>query len=122
MLMDRIGRYLSEREVGPRVIEGGLDYLISRWSRTAAKVATRSGEWVWEEWLNDLDTRQIIQDLFDRFPEAREVSGEVGEADGLFLSTSRVIDYCQWGDRNPSEQRRIGIENGRWIRSGSYLD
>jgi hypothetical protein len=100
MFMDRIRRYLSERKAGPQVIEGGLDHLVSRWSRTGAKVPARSGEWTWEEWLSDLGTRQIIQDLFDRFPEARETSGEVAEADGLFFSTSRVSDSCQWGDRD----------------------
>jgi hypothetical protein len=66
---DPVRRYLTERRVARHVVEGGLDYLVERWTRVATW--TEAGaEWYWEEWVNELDGREILQGVLDDVPEA----------------------------------------------------
>jgi hypothetical protein len=96
--MDAIRRHLERREVGPHVIEGGLDYLVSGWERLASQVEGGSERWMWEEWLNDLDGREIIQDLLDHVPESRKALAAVERADERFAASTIPTDECVWGD------------------------
>jgi hypothetical protein len=82
------------------VIEGGLSYLVTRWERLASEVDAVKRQWLWEEWLNDLDVREIIQDLFDNVPESRIALDVVERADKRFASATIPTDECQWGDYN----------------------
>ncbi len=73
-MLCRSGRHprthLSRRRVGEHVIDGGLDYLVRGWTQTAAAVEGRHEIWMSEEWLHDLDGREIIQDLLDNVTES----------------------------------------------------
>jgi hypothetical protein len=62
------------------VIEGGLDYLVGRWQKIAEQVEGREERWLWEEWVNDLDVREILQDVFDKVPEAQVALPLIEEA------------------------------------------
>ena len=96
--MDTIRRHLEQREVDSLVIEGGLDDLVSGWKRLASQVEGGSERWMWEEWLNDLDGREIIQDLLDHVPESRTALGAVERADERFAASTIATDQCVWGD------------------------
>lgn len=98
--MDAIRRHLEQREVGPHVVEGGLDYLVSSWERLASQVEAGNEQWVWEEWVNDLDGREIIQDLLDNVPESQAALEAVVLADKRFTASTIRTDECQWGDHN----------------------
>lgn len=78
------------------MIEGGLDYLVSSWERTASAVAAGDEAWAWEEWVNDLDTRQILQDVLDHVPESAVALEAVERADTKFAASTRTTNECQW--------------------------
>ena len=102
--MDAIRTHLAEREAGSHVIDGGLDYLVRRWSRTASDVEARRETWVWEQWVNDLDTRELLQDLLDHVPDARSALRQIEEADARFLSAAIRTDECEWGEENAARR------------------
>lgn len=56
--------------------------------------------WYWEEWVNDLDTREILQDLFDHVPESRAGLAAVEAADKRFTASTTITDECEWGADN----------------------
>ena len=97
--MDPIRHHLEQREVGPHVVEGGLDYLVSGWNDTASRAAA-GNQWVWEEWVNDLDGREILQDLLDNVPESRTALEAVQRADERFTASTTPTDERQWGEEN----------------------
>jgi hypothetical protein len=101
--MDAIRRHLQQREVGRHVVEGGLDYLVSNWERIASQVQGGSERWVSEEWLNDLDAREIIQDLFDNVPESRTAADAVERADKRFAASTIPRGECVWGAYNAAQ-------------------
>ena len=99
MRVDAVRRHLERRGVGEHVVEGGLDYLVASWAKTAADA--ESGErWCEDEWLNDLDGREILQDLFDHVPESRHALDAVEAADSRFAASTTPTDECRWGDDN----------------------
>jgi hypothetical protein len=56
--------------------------------------------WTWEEWLNDLDTREILEDLFDSVPGSQRARPAIEEADARFRGAASAADDCVWGERN----------------------
>lgn len=98
--MDAVRAHLARREIAEHVIDGGLDYLVSSWTRIATAVEGRRETWMWEEWLNDLDTREILQGLLDHVPDCRYVIAQIEEADARFLTAAIVTDACEWGAEN----------------------
>ena len=96
--MDAIRRHLERREVSEPVIEGGLDGLVSDWEELTSEVEAGVARWMWEEWLNDLDTREILQDLLDNVPESRRALQAIDAADKRFAASTISTDECEWGD------------------------
>jgi hypothetical protein len=86
------------------VIDGGLDYLVSEWARIAAAVEGQQEVWMWEEWMNDLDAREILQDLLDKVPESHVAISTIEEADARFLSGAVETSDCQWGEVNAARR------------------
>jgi 5-formyltetrahydrofolate cyclo-ligase len=93
--MDPIRRRLAQRGVANHVIEGGIYYLVSGWKQLAAEVEEDTEEWVYEEWMNDLSGREIIQDLLDNVPESRAATNDVEQADKRFAASTIATDECQ---------------------------
>jgi hypothetical protein len=98
--MDAIRRHLARRGVAPYVLEGGIDGLVRSWERITSQVEGGSERWMWEEWLNELDGREIIQDLFDNVPESRVAVDAVERADRRFAASTTPTDECEWGAEN----------------------
>jgi len=95
---------------------GGLDYLVKRWTQGCRSPTTQgaprrriathaeygAAEWIAEEWMNDLDVREILQDLFDHVPESHVARQAVEAADARFAASTTATDACQWGEINAS--------------------
>jgi hypothetical protein len=106
-----VREYLRRREVGPHVLEGGLEYLVESWDRTASQVAGRE-TWMWEEWVNDLDGREIIECVLEGVPEAASYRSRVGSIDDRFRASAVATEERAWGDEI--------AERERWDRSRSW--
>jgi len=100
LTVDAIRRHLEKREVSQPAIEGGLDGLVSDWQELASEVEAGAARWMWEEWVNDLDTREILQDLLDNVPESRKALQAIEAADKRFAASTISTDECEWGDKN----------------------
>jgi hypothetical protein len=98
--VDPIRRYLEQRKVGSYVIEGGLDNLVRDWENTASRVEAGDERWMWEEWVNDLDAREILHDLLDNVPESRDAIQAIEAADRRFVASAVPTETCESGDDN----------------------
>ena len=110
--MDAIRHHLAQRGVASYVLEGGIDGLVREWERIASDVEGGSEQWMWEEWVNDLDGREIIQDLFDNVPESRSAVDAVERADERFAAFTIPTDECEW---DPGTAARRG-----WTREKNW--
>ncbi len=78
---DPVRRYLKSRGVSSELIEGGLEAAIDRWdaiSRTA-----KSYDFTLDDWLNDMDLRDIIEGALGVATpaERKAVTERLGKAD-----------------------------------------
>jgi hypothetical protein len=81
------------------VVEGGLAGLTTEWARIASDVENNA-TWVWEEWLNDLDTRQLLHELLEDVPDADVALPKVIASDARFRKFAQPTDECAWGHVN----------------------
>jgi len=99
--VDAVRTYLKRSGVGQHVIDGGLEHLLDTWA-TVASAVERRDEWMWEEWMNDVDSRQILQDVLDHVPTSASALPQIKDADTRFLVNAVETDECQWGAENAS--------------------
>lgn len=109
MTDDPIRRFLRARGAADHVVDGGLEGLVADWEGTAERVE-RGYALGLDDYLNDLDARQIIEVVLSAMPEP----------DGPLLTRLRAADErmrratvpagrCVWGDppsRDPTAERR----------------
>lgn len=102
MTDDAARRYLRQRGCATHVIDGGLEGLVVDWEREAQSIA--SGEPRCDEdcYVNDMDGRQILHDLFAALPdEPLDAWNErVRRADEQMRPHMIPTRECIWGPRN----------------------
>jgi hypothetical protein len=98
MSRDEERRFLRTRRAPPHVVEGGLAGLIEAWERTAYDI---EGEYPlgMEDYLNDMDGRQLIDDLIVAVPASfsPELRDRLAEADRGAREGLMPADECLWG-------------------------
>lgn len=79
------------------VQQHGLNYLIPTWQRFADQYADT--EAMIYEWLNDLDTRKIIDEILTILSEAErnQIEQELKHVDNIVLVKTFEINECVWG-------------------------
>ena len=90
--------FLQERGCPDDVVRRGLRGLVEAWERTVREV--RAGYSLGlDDYLNDMDGRQLIEDLFRNVPAARTptLAGRVREADALLRQLLQPARECLWG-------------------------
>ena len=101
MASDPVREYLSQKRYSPRVIEGGIPYLIDRWEATPDRIAQDllSDR---DEYLNEIDTRRILAEALAIADEAQRAAllPRLAEADRRFRSLVLTTDTCAWGALN----------------------
>ncbi len=98
-MSDTVREFLRERGCPDDVIEAGLDGLVQAWERVVGEVE-RGYEWGLDDYLNDLDGRQLAEDtLLVAAPEDRMVGlRRLRLADDRMKAVVRPIERCLWGD------------------------
>ena len=76
----------------------GLNYLIPNWKRFADQYADNEDSIY--EWLNDLDTRKIIDEILSTLSdfETTKIEQELKIIDALVIEKTFEINECVWGD------------------------
>jgi len=83
------------------VIKNGLNYLIPKWKKFTNKVHENDGSII-EDYLNDLDTRNIIDKILPLLTEIEKASilQEVNFQDRQFIDRTFELKDCIWGVQN----------------------
>ncbi len=110
MNRDLVRDYLGQRGCPDFVVDGGIGGLVERWERTVGEVEGGYDATL-DEYLNDLDGRQILNDVLTRFPEPDgSLIDRMRDADQRMRLASRSLGRCLWGD----ERSRVWTEQRSW--------
>jgi len=103
---DRIRAYLKKRGCPGHVVEGGLERLVAQWEEATASVAGGYGLGL-EDYLNDMDGRQLIADVIDLAPASvrKNLTSRVAKADTRIKVVLKPAEACLWG---PAEAKTRG--------------
>lgn len=95
---DQIRRFLRARGVAAHVVDGGLDGLVTAWERTAAQIDA-GYDLTLDDYLNDLDVRQIIEVVLRAIPEPDgPLLDRMRAADARVRAATTLASRCVWGD------------------------
>ncbi len=72
-MSDSIREYLQSKHYAKHVINGGLEALLSRWEWLVNSVA-HGHEWGYEEWVNEMSGRRILEEVLALLPLEEQVS------------------------------------------------
>jgi hypothetical protein len=86
------------------VCEHGFPYLLESWAKTVS--ALEAGyDSLFDEYLNDVDSRKIIDELSIHASDAERavVEASLPALDSRFVAATRPIAMCVWGDQNATK-------------------
>ena len=96
---DPVRRFLAERGCPDEVVEAGLEGLVSEWERTVRQVAAGYPLGL-DDYLNDLDGRQLIDEALALAPWAADESlmHQLQAADQRMKTLVVSAPECLWGE------------------------
>jgi hypothetical protein len=111
---EKVKEFLKKRRVAEHVIKGGIKYLFDCWKKFVEDCEKNSYMEI-EEYLNDLDGRDILQDVIEEFEKEdimKWVVIEVKKYDERFRKLLFNTDVCAWG--KPNEHKYISTKKTRF--------
>lgn len=95
---EQIQRFLRARGVPEHVAAGGLEGLVTSWEATVGQVED-GYDLTLDDYLNDLDARQIIEVLLSAVPEpAGPLLDRLRDADGRMRAATVPAGGCVWAE------------------------
>ena len=96
---EAVRRFLTSRGCTERIVDGGIDALITEWARIAESVATGYKPDSLDDYLNDMDVRELIALTLASVPAAvRPARRErLAAADARIRSALKPRARCLWG-------------------------
>jgi len=93
-----LGEYLRGEGASDQVVQGGLDVLLDGWERTVTAVEA-GYERGYEEYLNDLDGRQLLAQALARVTPAQAAAVEerLEAIDARMRAATTPVARCLWG-------------------------
>jgi len=94
-----IREYCERNGFSERVLHGGIDYLVESWRQTTDQIF-KGYRGLFDEYLNDMDTRRIISELMPIATDTERTRNlrPVSVLDGYFREATRPSKACIWGD------------------------
>jgi hypothetical protein len=104
MKRETVRDFLRRRGSAPHVVAGGLPRLVRAWERFAASVE-RGYPLTLDDYLDDLDGRQILAETLSALPHAATAAQRrrLVEADARVRAATRP-GPCLWGEANAQAQ------------------
>jgi hypothetical protein len=93
---DTVRDYLRLRGAASHVVAGGLEGLLESWERIVEQVEV-GYPFTLDDYLNDLDTRDLLEGAIDRTPDADAARARLTAADARLRSSLVPADECLWG-------------------------
>ena len=112
----------EERGFSRHACEGGFDYLLQRWTKIVASV--ESGyRLLFDEYLNDMDSRKIIDELATYASESEwdDVEAALPSLDNRFFAATRPTSACIWGEHVAIQRGYRPDRDWRYYRVPSDL-
>lgn len=108
------------RKCSERVVKDGLNYLIPNWKQS---VASLEKETELDEYLNDVDGRDIIRQILTvlRPDEIMTVEKDLKPIDDLFREKTTATSQCIWGARNERHRGWNRVEHWYYYRAPMQL-
>ena len=102
---DPVRTYFKQRGCARHVVDGGLTGLVESWEQTVRSVAS-GYTLTLDDYLNDLDSRQLIDDVWSIAGEDQrgEVLVRLRQSDDLMRRVTRPLSVCLWGEKNAIQQ------------------
>lgn len=118
-----VREYCIQRGFAARVCNEGLDYLLATWQRTVCEIL-EGYRGLFDEYLNDMDGRQIISELVPLATEAerKSVLDELSLLDHSFFKVTRSLEACIWGADQAARHGYEPNENWWYYRIPQNLD
>jgi hypothetical protein len=93
-----VRKFCEQRRFSRFVRDGGIDYLLRRWTRIVAHVE-EGYRGIIEEYMNDMDARRIISELLPIASDEERARAEavVPALDERFFKVTVPVDSCIWG-------------------------
>ena len=109
---DAVREFLDARGCPDDVVAGGLEGLIAEWERTVGQVEQGYPLGL-DDYLNDLDGRQLIEDTLEAVPEAgtAALTERARRADERMRASVRTVPECLWGARVAEVEGWSAAEN-----------
>lgn len=96
-----------------------LQELIDQWARLASDLERQDYTFDLDNWLNDVDVRELILDALPMF--SREEMGDhalkLDEADRTFMAATRDFKRCVWGHGTARKEKWTPQENWWYFRT-----
>jgi hypothetical protein len=98
---------------------GELRELIDQWAAFAADLTQKNYTFDLDNWLNDVDVRQLILEALPMF--SREEMGDhalkLDDADKVFMAATRPFKRCVWGSGTAKKENWTAEKNWWYFRS-----
>ncbi len=96
---DDVQVFLRDRGLADELVEAGAEGLVARWEQAARDAERECYPFGVEDWLNDLDGRQLIHGLGAALPGAfaSALLARLEDADARIRSVAEVSLECMWG-------------------------
>lgn len=110
----RVEAYLRKRGSPDWVIQAGLEGLVERWEETASSME-KGYKLGLDDFLNDMDVRQLIADCLPLAPERerKNMKKRVILADTLIKKSLKPAASCIWG-RGEAKRRGWTARQNWW--------
>ena len=113
MITQEVEDFLLERGCSAGVARKGLSGLFKKWSRAVKEV--EDGNMLnLDDYLNDMDARQIIEEVLDRFQHIR-IPEALDRADKRFRDNTLPCD-CLWGEETAGQEGWTSDKNWWYFR------
>jgi hypothetical protein len=112
---DAVARYMKSRGVAQHVIEDGLEGAIDRWDALAR--SARDYDLTLDDWLNDMDLRDVIEGSMQAAdePERESVAKLLAKADAR-MKKATVETGSIWGKANAEKYQYDPVRTWWYFR------
>ena len=112
-----VRRYCEERGYSSNVRNGGFHYLTESWRRTVALVEA-GYPLLFYEFINDLDTRRIIDELAAHASDEKwkDVEAVLSSLDQRFLKATRPVSVCLYGASDEQKSQYQPVRDWYYFR------
>ena len=118
--LDPVAQYLATRGVSDEIRARGLRGIVAQWEAIAASAARY--DLTLEDWLNDLDLRDIIAGAVTAAPEheRRAILDLLARADELFRTATVETKQSLWGDAVASADKHCARQQWWYFRHPAH--